>query len=187
MTIRLGLFLPQGWAKAHTLKWFSAYRHGFLGENKAWEFQADYFGWNTIFALDLDLIPTGSDHAGFGFSLTILGFMVDAKIYDGRHWDHEKNTWEAYDEEANYYRMARDDRKRQDQLDLAYQLVGNDQKFQVKQSVEEFLETPQGQAMIEQRVSEKVKAKLAEQRDSKEAKRARGEAYRRANLGEPEA
>jgi hypothetical protein len=178
MTFRLNLTLPHGWAKNRPMKWFSTYAHRNISENKSFEWQTDYFGWNELFSFNLDLIPTGSDHASVGFSLTLLGFMVDCKIYDSRHWDHDTNSWEKYDEESNYHRMARDERERADQLELARQLLKEDDNRQTRKSVEEFLESPQGQALIDS----KVKAKLAEIRQSKDAKRARGEAYKAANL-----
>lgn len=177
MTIGINLSLPYGWAKNRPMKWFSTYAHKNLSENKSFEWQTDYFGWSNLFSLSLDLIPTGSDHASVGFSLTILGFMVDCKVYDSRHWDHETNTWEKYDEESNYYRMARDERQRADQLELAHQLLKDDASKREVRSAEEFLESPQGQALIDRKVKEKLEA----QRLSKEAKRARGEAHRQAN------
>lgn len=180
MTFRFSLSLPYGWAKDHTVKWFSTYAHKNLSENKSFEWQTDYFHWTNLFSFELDLIPTGSDHASVGFSLTLFGFMVDCKIYDSRHWDHDTNTWEKYDEESHYYRMARDERERADKLELARQLLKDDTRQQEMRGAEEFLESPQGQAMIDRR----VKAKLEEQRQSKEAKAARGEAYRRANMGD---
>lgn len=98
MTISVGIHLPYGWAKSRGMRWFHSHAYGNLTTNKAWEWQTDYFGWNTLFSLDLDLIPTGHDHAGIGFSLTILGFMIDAKIYDVRHWDSDKGRWETNEE-----------------------------------------------------------------------------------------
>jgi DNA-binding helix-hairpin-helix protein with protein kinase domain len=178
MTIRFNISLPYTWAKHRPMKWFSTYVHRDVGEFKAFEWQTDYFGWSNLFGLGLDLIPTGSDHAEVGFSLTILGFMVEAKIYDSRHWDSENNTWEAYDEEAQQRRMAREDRQQAAQLELAYQLVKDDENRQTRKSVEEFLESPQGQALIDR----KAKEKLDNARQSKEAKRTRGEAYKAANL-----
>lgn len=178
MTIGFDIHLPHSWAKHRPIKWFSTYIHRNLSENKSFEWQTDYFGWNQIFDLRLDLIPTGSDHASVGFSLTILGFMVDAKIYDSRHWDHETNSWEKYDEESVKARMSREDQQRADELKNAYQLVEADGRKKIQMNVEEFLESPQGQALI----GIKVKKKLEEQRQSKEAKRVRGEAYKAANL-----
>jgi hypothetical protein len=180
MTFGISIRLPHSWAKHRKAKWFSSYTHGELGKYKAWEWQTDYFGWDTLFDLHIDLIPTGCDHASIGFSLTILGFMVEAKVYDSRHWDYENQTWEAYDDESMRLRMARDERDRLARLENAYELVEHDGKQKTRQSAEEFLESPQGKALIER----KVKAKLEEQHNSKEAKRARGEAYRAANAAE---
>lgn len=179
MTIGFSINLPWGWAKNRkSVTWFDSWAHGQISENKAWEWQTGYFGWTTVFDLDLDLIPTGGDHAGIGISLTILGFMIDAKVYDRRHWDEEAGTWEKYDEESMQARMSRDEQRRQDELENARNLLKFDDQLQSRKELEEFLETPQGQAMVEQR----VKAKLEELRTSKDAKAARGEAYRRANM-----
>lgn len=178
MTIGFNISLPYGWSKHRPVKWFSSWAHGTLTENKSWEWQTDYFGWTSLFNLDLDLIPTGSDHAGIGISLTILGFMVDFKIYDSRHWDLDAGTWEKYDPESIAAREAKWEGRRAEELKAAYELVKEDGNKQTRKSVEEFLESPQGQALIES----KVKAKLEQIRQSKEAKRARGEAYRIANL-----
>jgi hypothetical protein len=179
MTIAFNINLPWGWAKNRSAPWFSSWAHGEISKNKAWEWETVYLGWTTVFDLGLDLIPTGGDHAGVGISLTILGFMVEAKIYDKRHWDHDSNTWEKYDEESMRARLGRDEQRKVDDLERAYMLVNEDRKILTKRNAEEFLGTPQGQAMIDQR----VKVKLEEQRTSKAAKAARGEAYRRANLG----
>lgn len=178
MTIGFSINLPWGWAKNRSITWFDSWAHGQITENKAWEWQTGYFGWNKIFDLDIDLIPTGGDHAGIGFSLTILGFMVDAKIYDKRHWDDENSTWEKYDEESMRARMSRDEQRRVDELENAYRLVSDDAKKAAKVELMDYLETPAGRSIIEQR----VKVVLEEMRTSKEAKAARGEAYRRANM-----
>lgn len=177
MTISLNLRLPYGWSKHRPVKWFSSHAHGPIGKHKGWEWQTDYFGWTNLFGLDIDLIPTGSDHAGIGISLTILGFMVDAKIYDSRHWDQEAGTWEKYDEDAINFRISQDEKRRQNELELARQLVADDDRKQARLSAEEWLETPQGQNFL----ASKVKAKLDEQKNSKADKKARGEAYRAAN------
>jgi hypothetical protein len=179
MTIAFNINLPWGWAKNRSAPWFSSWAHGEISENKAWEWQTEYLGWTTVFDIGLDLIPTGGDHAGVGISLTVLGFMVEAKIYDKRHWDEDNNTWEKYDEESMRARMSRDEQRRHDEVENARNLLKFDDQLQNRKELEEFLETPQGQAMIDQR----VQAKLEEQRTSKEAKAARGEQYRRANLG----
>ena len=37
------------------------------------------------------------DHAGFRFSLIILGLMIHFNIYDTRHWNYDKNEFENYE------------------------------------------------------------------------------------------
>lgn len=39
-----------------------------------------------------------SDHAGWTFDLTILGLSLHLNIYDIRHWDYDKDSWEVYPE-----------------------------------------------------------------------------------------
>jgi hypothetical protein len=78
------------------LKWFSFSDSGRLGKHKAWEVQTDYWGWGRLFELEIDVDWAGSDHAGPRFSLTLLGFMVAAQMYDTRHWDEDNNRWEEH-------------------------------------------------------------------------------------------
>jgi hypothetical protein len=35
------------------------------------------------------------DHAQICLRISILGLAIELKIYDTRHWDDEKNSWEA--------------------------------------------------------------------------------------------
>lgn len=132
-----------------------------------------------ILGFGLDFRTKG-DHAGLHVELTILGLELQASFNDTRHWDYENDTWEKYDEESMKIRMSREEEQKTADLDRAYMLVNEDRKILTKQNAIDYLETPQGQTLIEQR----VKTKLAEQRDSKAAKAARGEAYRRANLAQ---
>lgn len=67
-----------------------------LSENKNLEIEF-YRGMNELVALGLNITFEGQDHAGPRFSLAILGHTLDVKIYDGRHWDYEKNCWETSD------------------------------------------------------------------------------------------
>lgn len=179
MTIRFSLYLPDNWSKSRPMRWFSSYKHGKVGEYKAWEWQTDYFGWNQLFSFDLDLVPTGSDHAGIGFSITLLGFMVDAKIYDSRHWDRDAGTWEDYDTDAQLRREDKATRDRAEELDWAYHLVKQNDNQHTRMDVEAYLASPMGQRHLDRLVD----IRLKERQDSKDAKAARGEAYRRANLG----
>jgi hypothetical protein len=35
------------------------------------------------------------DHAGFTFELDFFSFGFLFTVYDRRHWDYDKNNWEA--------------------------------------------------------------------------------------------
>lgn len=171
MTISFSLSLPSGWSKHRQTKWFSSYFDRKISANKAFEWQTDYFGWTSLFRFELDLIPTGSDHAAIGFDITIFGFMVAAKIYDSRHWDWETNTWERYDEESQKIRYDDEVAQAESRLREAYRLVERDKEHKAKLARDEFLKTPEG---IAETAAEAVRVK--------EEKRLRGEEYRRRNL-----
>ena len=168
MTIRINLSLPSGWSTDRAMTWFSSHMDRKISEWKNFEWQTDYFGWTTLFDLQLDLIPTGCDHASLGFSLTIFGFMVDAKIYDSRHWDYDKNTWKKYDQISN------EERERDyaaEALSRAYKLVEEDLAAKAHAEHQAYLQTPEGQAEL-----------AAELERRREEKRKRGEAQRAANI-----
>jgi hypothetical protein len=35
------------------------------------------------------------DHAGSGLEIELLGWSIDYRFYDDRHWDYKNNCWEA--------------------------------------------------------------------------------------------
>ena len=35
------------------------------------------------------------DHAGFGFDFDFLGWNIDFRFYDSRHWNDKNNCWET--------------------------------------------------------------------------------------------
>ena len=160
------------------MKWFSSYAHRPLTANKAFEWQTDYFGWTNLLSISLDLIPTGSDHASMGFEITLLGFMVSAKIYDSRHWDDDAGNWEKYDDDSNARKWLD---RRELEIENARSLLKDEAQALNKMELEEFLQTPKGKVMIDQIVDRQVKNKLAAHKAEKIAKAARGEEYRRAN------
>jgi hypothetical protein len=63
-------------------------------KNKFWEVQV--MKSNDIVAVDLS-ITARTDHAGADLWLALLGYSVNFKFYDNRHWDYEKNIWQAAD------------------------------------------------------------------------------------------
>ena len=40
---------------------------------------------------------TRCDHAGIKLELGLFGYELAFNLYDSRHWNYEKGTWEAYD------------------------------------------------------------------------------------------
>lgn len=63
-----------------------------LTENKSFEFNV--YRTNDIIELNFDLSTWGS-HAGIRLQIALLGYSVEAHIYDNRHWDYEKNEYET--------------------------------------------------------------------------------------------
>lgn len=68
----------------------SKYWTGVLTQNKAWEVQT--LKTNDILNFSFS-ITTRGDHSGSSLELGLLGSNVIIQIYDGRHWDYDKNTW----------------------------------------------------------------------------------------------
>jgi len=63
-------------------------------KNKYLEMQLMHDG--ALLGLELDLHWKGMSHAGPSLSVAFLTFQFDINIYDHRHWDHDKDTWEIY-------------------------------------------------------------------------------------------
>ena len=36
------------------------------------------------------------DHAGIRLEVGLLGYEIELHLYDVRHWDYQKDTWEIY-------------------------------------------------------------------------------------------
>ena len=69
--------------------------------NKAWEVEVHNFGWGNI--IDFEFAWTRrTDHAGLRLKLGLFGYLMEATLYDTRHWDSNKGQWQVYDEE--YFR-----------------------------------------------------------------------------------
>ena len=69
-----------------------------LTENKNFEIQISRFEPRQILNIGIDLRWRGQDHQGPELDLNILGFMFNVKIYDSRHWNHEKGRWYTEEE-----------------------------------------------------------------------------------------
>jgi hypothetical protein len=74
---------------------FSSY--GKISKYKFWEFEFYRYNWYWAeFEVSWKLI--GSDHAGPEIGIGILGYYINFKIYDSRHWNTKLNDWTTYDE-----------------------------------------------------------------------------------------
>jgi hypothetical protein len=137
--------------------------------NKAWEIEGQNFGWGDLFTFEFTWTRK-CDHAGVSLKLGLFGYQVEGRFYDSRHWDEDTNDYKVYDEA--YFKHS--------YTPAPVSVLSQAEKAE---AVEEFLMSDQGKRLIDKKVAEKVE----EQKRAKLAKAARGEAYRRANLGEPEA
>ena len=63
--------------------------------HKFWEFNV--YKDNSIIRLTFDF-TIRTDHAGFGLDIALLGWSVEFRFYDSRHWDHTNNCWETHED-----------------------------------------------------------------------------------------
>jgi hypothetical protein len=68
-----------------------------ITKNKSFEAQIYRSGSYNFFKLSLDTAWRGDDHAGPSLEIELGKYYINLKIYDHRHWDYEKGTWEVYD------------------------------------------------------------------------------------------
>lgn len=73
-------------------------RDFYLSPHKNLEIQVSHMGWATLFEAEIDLRWFGHDHAGPKLALTLFGLYACIQVYDGRHWNHDANRWERYDD-----------------------------------------------------------------------------------------
>jgi hypothetical protein len=125
--LNFSLRMPNGIGQeghsAGEVKWFHWNPHGRISQHKGWELQLDYWGWGRLFEFNFDLTWSGTDHAGLGIELCILGFTVDFNLRDGRHWDDETNTWTVYDEAYFARHEEEQEKHRASELRRARRLV----------------------------------------------------------------
>lgn len=67
---------------------------GQLTKHKCWELEHYYYS-RTLAEFEFS-ITSRTDHAGLQITVGLLGYSVSATIYDSRHWDRNRNTWEVY-------------------------------------------------------------------------------------------
>jgi hypothetical protein len=62
--------------------------------HKFWEF--NIYKDNSIFKGSFKF-SIREDHAGFEFDFGLLGWSVEYRFYDSRHWNYENDCWETYE------------------------------------------------------------------------------------------
>jgi hypothetical protein len=69
--------------------------HGKLAKYLAWELEHSYC---STLLLDVEAkITHKTDHAGIEIGVGLLGYGINFRIYDTRHWNHFDNCWEERD------------------------------------------------------------------------------------------
>ena len=83
---------PYWWNRWHPIKCWNGstpWRH------KYWEIQT--MKTCELFRIEFSW-TVREDHAGMGLELALLGYQIDFRFNDSRHWDIEKDCWVIYDE-----------------------------------------------------------------------------------------
>lgn len=89
INLSINLFNPWTRQKSYKELW---QRHIFF-EGKPKHIDIGFYR-HTGLLLDFSLSWTHrQDHAGFVFSIGLLGFYGDIHVFDERHWDSENNSW----------------------------------------------------------------------------------------------
>jgi hypothetical protein len=60
--------------------------------------ELEFYKDSSIVSFNFDLTVRQS-HSGLDFEVGLLGFCVHFMLYDNRHWNHEKDKWERYDQD----------------------------------------------------------------------------------------
>jgi hypothetical protein len=64
---------------------------GSISAHTAWELEHTYY---SGVVLDIDIrLSVREHHAGFEFTLGLLGYGISFRIYDTRHWDYDTNAY----------------------------------------------------------------------------------------------
>jgi len=69
-------------------------------KHKFWEVQI--MKSDDIVAFDLRT-TTQTDHAGIDLWVGLLGYSINAQLYDNRHWNFKENRWMVYTEDEGYH------------------------------------------------------------------------------------
>jgi hypothetical protein len=87
INLSLGISIP--WWNRFENIWATSGHTPF--KNKFWE--AQVMKSDDVVSIDLR-VTTRTDHAGVDLWLGLLGYSVNLKFYDNRHWDHKLGVWQ---------------------------------------------------------------------------------------------
>jgi hypothetical protein len=82
------------WSKAFKNYWCRSYQTPFTNKFVELQFYRD----SSILSVNLDLTVRQS-HSGLDIEVGLLGLCMNFQLYDNRHWNHEKDEWERYDQD----------------------------------------------------------------------------------------
>ena len=92
--INLQLSITNPWYKENFKNLFN--RFGVIAKHKTWEFEVCRYA-RDILNIHLQW-TVHQDHAGPSVELFLLGYGMSFMIYDTRHWNYDRNTWEVYEQ-----------------------------------------------------------------------------------------
>ena len=95
--IRVGFAISWPWRWTVKQQHFVAVSRR-VAAHKTFELQISRFDPDHVLDVDIDLNWRGRDHAGPRLELSVLGYYFNIQIYDNRHWDHDLNQWEKYND-----------------------------------------------------------------------------------------
>jgi|688.fasta_scaffold1243237_2 hypothetical protein len=89
--VNINIRRPKWWDRYKSIKFW----HGkTIFKNKFWE--VEILKSDGLLRFEFEL-STKQDHAGANLKLGLFGYEIDFILYDNRHWNYDKNSWENYD------------------------------------------------------------------------------------------
>lgn len=97
--INLQFSIQNPWHNEKRWPWHDLYQSVWrITKNKTLEICIELYSYNLVH-FELNTRFWGRDHAGPNLSFGLLGLGFQVQLYDNRHWNYEKNTWETYNEQ----------------------------------------------------------------------------------------
>jgi hypothetical protein len=93
LRISIGILNPRWTSRSGGRVRQFLFRHWRVTRHKALEIEAYRASARDVLWFDLDTAWRNQDHAAIGFELGVLGYRLEVKLRDLRHWDDETGTW----------------------------------------------------------------------------------------------